>query len=119
MEKLPRPRKYFSELSQFKILLAVIFFLLQWHEYSVAQYATHPLDPLNSDEYASVIRILKSGKYASESTLYPLITLYEPPKAEVWKWKANAPITRKAFAIVMQKRAVYEAVVDISGRKVL
>src|SRR5271169_1716095 len=75
----------------------------------------HPLDALTVQEYWSVFETMKaSGKFDSASR-YAGITLHEPPKAEVLRWKPGEPFRREALAIVKQGRKTFEAVVDVAG----
>ena len=50
---------------------------------------------------------------------YSLITLHEPPKDKVLEWKPGDPVQRQAFVIVKRARDTFEAVVDITERKVV
>ncbi len=61
---------------------------------------SHPLDPLNEQEHAEVVRVLEASPHADRIGLYPIITLDEPPKDVVLKWKPGEPIARRAFVIV-------------------
>lgn len=47
----------------------------------------HPLEGLSPEEYQQINTILRDGGLATDDTLYPLIELREPPKAEVLAWK--------------------------------
>src|SRR5260370_36581961 len=42
---------------------------------------------------------------------------HQPPKAEVVRWKPGEPFRREALAIRKEGRRTFEAVVDITGRK--
>lgn len=84
-----------------------------------AEHARHPLDPLTAQEYSSVIAALKEENYVGEAGLYPLITLDEPAKAEVLRWKPGEAVPRRAFVIVKKGPQTFEAVVDIPGSRVL
>lgn len=84
-----------------------------------AEHARHPLDPLTAQEYSAVIAALKEENYVDEASLYPLITLDEPAKAEVLQWKPGEAVPRRAFVIVKKGPQTFEAVVDIPGNRVL
>src|SRR5690348_736125 len=76
--------------------------------------ATHPLEPLTKQEIATAMKVLhSSGKVGSE-TRFPLIALQEPDKGEVLAYKAEKPISRKAFIVVYERgtSTTSEAVVD-------
>jgi primary-amine oxidase len=84
-----------------------------------AEPARHPLDALTVQEYWSVFETMKaSGKFDSASR-YAGITLHEPPKAEVLRWKPGESFRREALAIVKQGRQTFEAVVDVGGHKLI
>ena len=83
-----------------------------------AQPATHPLDPLTTEEYAAAVAVLKTANRIDAESRYPLITLHEPVKSGVLRWQAGTPLHREAFVIVKQGRQTFEAVVDLTGAKV-
>ncbi|PSB54996.1 hypothetical protein C7B61_21750, partial [filamentous cyanobacterium CCP1] len=86
----------------------------------LAQMApTHPLDSLTAEEFTLTKQLLTEAGYIDESSRFPLITLHEPPKAEVLSWESGQPVSRSAFAIVKQGPETYEAVVDLSGGAVI
>jgi primary-amine oxidase len=76
---------------------------------------THPLDSLTAEEYTLTKQILTEAGYISEESRFPLISLHEPPKADVLNWEPGQPFSRAAFAIVKQGSETYEAVVDLTG----
>ncbi len=80
---------------------------------------SHPMDPLTSDEYVEVLAILKAGDLVDNSSRYSLITLREPEKASVLRWKTGATLPRSAFAIVKKGADTFEAIVNINRRKVV
>jgi primary-amine oxidase len=79
---------------------------------AASENARHPLDPLTAAEYRTVVEVLGKG-YVDENGRFALITLEEPEKSEVLRWKAGAPISRRAFAIVKKGRSTFEAVIDL------
>ncbi len=95
-----------------------ISFALLADQLFAAETSNHPMDPLSAQEYSTVIKILKEGNYVFEDSRYPLITLEEPTKADVVKWKPGNRLPRKAFVIVMKGPETFEAVVDIIEGKV-
>src|SRR3712207_9485388 len=56
--------------------------------------------------------------FRSEGARFALLTLEEPPKAEVLAWRPGRPFGRKAFAVVKDGPKVFEAVVDLDARRV-
>jgi len=84
-----------------------------------AETALHPLDALTSQEYWSVFETMKASGKLDAASRYAGINLHEPPKAEMLRWKPGEPFRREALAIIKQGRQTFEAVVDISGRKLI
>ncbi len=76
--------------------------------------AAHPLDGLTAEEYQKINQILRAQKVADDKTLYPLIELKEPPKAEVLAWKKGNDPDRKATVYLTSKDGFSEAVVNIT-----
>jgi len=76
---------------------------------------THPLDGLTAEELTAVTRILNDAGTANSETLYPLIELLEPPKADVL---GNGTPDRKATVHMFKDGAFSEAVVNISASSV-
>lgn len=81
----------------------------------------HPLDPLTESELEAMVSTLKADSRLPEGSLYPTVTLKEPVKALVQKWKPGQPFPREAFVVVLDRKQnkTYEAVVDVKGKKVL
>ncbi len=59
--------------------------------------AAHPLDGLSGEEYQSINEILRSADMADDDTLFPLIELIEPPKADVLAWSEGDDLPRRAM----------------------
>ena len=81
---------------------------------ALAAPTMHPLDPLTASEYVAVVELLREEGCVDYATLYPLITLEEPAKADVLRWQPGDMISRRAFLIVKKGPDTFEAVVDIS-----
>src|ERR1041385_2610032 len=103
------------------VVLALVGILLtvldRQHLASAAN--SHPMDPLTAEEIAAVTRTLAKENLVGATDLYSLITLQEPPKEEVLKWKPGDLVSRLAFAIVKKGSETFEATVDAIGGKVL
>ena len=84
-----------------------------------AESLRHPMDPLTARDYAAVITALKKDNYVDNSSRYSLITLDEPAKAKVLKWKPGDAVPSQAFVIVKKGPQTFEAVVDITRGKVV
>ena len=96
------------------LLLAALF--LSPHARSLkAQTVQHPLDPLTAEEYSKAVRILKQAKHVGRDVRYPLITLHDPMKNVVLRWKPRDDVSRKALVIVKEGPQTFEAVVDLVG----
>src|SRR3954452_5231928 len=83
--------------------------------------SVHPLDPLTADEATTATRVLRESGALPDGTLFPLVTLAEPPKAELLKWTDGAPIDRQVRYLCWHRdsRAAYEAVVSATQESVL
>ncbi|WP_198929073.1 tyramine oxidase [Rhizobium sp. AC27/96] len=76
---------------------------------------SHPLDGLTADEYQKINQILREQKVVDDHTLYPLIELKEPAKADVLKWKeGDKPLDREAKVQLTSPQGFKEAVVNIT-----
>jgi len=79
----------------------------------------HPLDALTADEIALAVKILKDTKNADVDTVYPAITLQPGSKEAMRRWTPGTPYTRTAFVVFRKALITYEAVVDITNKKVV
>jgi primary-amine oxidase len=76
---------------------------------------------LTKDEILASVETLRgAGKTTLESS-YSLVTLHEPPKAEVLRWSPGEVFRRESFVVVYEraKNQTFEAVVDLRARAVL
>jgi primary-amine oxidase len=80
--------------------------------------ATHPMDALTADEIRRVVEILRSAGRVEAGAKYATLTLREDDKAAVRAWRPGQAFARRAFAVVMQQGAVYEAIVDLGTSEV-
>ncbi|KWV41432.1 MULTISPECIES: tyramine oxidase [Rhizobium] len=79
----------------------------------------HPLDGLTAEEYQKINKILRDEKVVDDNTLYPLIELKEPAKADVLSWKdGDKPLDREAKVQLTSPQGFKEAVVNITTGKV-
>ncbi len=74
----------------------------------------HPLDGLTQDELQQINTILKDSGTVTDETLYPLIDLHEPSKAEVLDWKEGDALDRKAMVQYTTDEGFSEAIVNIT-----
>jgi primary-amine oxidase len=84
-----------------------------------AQAPQHPLDPLGWQEYWTVLDVLAEAGHLDDATEFSRIQLLEPDKAGVWNWEPGSSIDRSAFAVVRQGTRTFEAVIDISGSRLI
>jgi primary-amine oxidase len=82
---------------------------------------SHPLDPLERHEMAQTLRIIRGHEAFPDGALFPILTLHEPPKAEVLAHRDGQRFRREAFAVVFDRsqNRTYEAIVDLRGKKML
>ncbi|HEY9230628.1 MAG TPA: primary-amine oxidase [Blastocatellia bacterium] len=102
----------------FSLAFLVVVFLLAPLRTMAADYPTHPLDPLNREEIAATVEVLKAGGKATDASRYATIMLREPPKAEVLAFKPGSAFRREAFAIVYERATnkTFEAIVDLNKK---
>ncbi len=79
----------------------------------------HPLDALAGDEYAAVVETIKVSGHLDDLSRFAGVNLHEPPKQEVLRWKQGDPFRREALAIIKQGRKTFEALVDVTNRKLV
>ncbi len=79
----------------------------------------HPLDALTPDEITLAVKLLKDAGSADDGTVYPALTLQPASKDAMRAWTPGTPFTRAAFVILRRNLITYEAVVDLTGNKVI
>ena len=77
----------------------------------------HPLDPLSEAEIALAAEVIAGSGRTDASTRAAMITLQEPNKAYVKRWRTGKPLQRKAFAVLRSGGETIEAVVDLETRQ--
>jgi primary-amine oxidase len=100
------------------IVFAFVFVFLATTADAAAS-ATHPLDGLTGPEYWAVFNTLNAVGKVDSDTRYPFITLLEPPKGDVLVWKPGVPFSREAFVVVKQGPRTFEAVVDVTNKRLV
>lgn len=77
----------------------------------------HPLDPLTSDEIKAAAGVITALPQFPGGSLFSTIVLKEPLKKEVLNHKPGAPVSRQAFAVVLDRKGnrTFEAVVDVKA----
>ncbi len=84
-----------------------------------AQTVSHPLDPLTRQEHFAVLEVLQQAGKLTDATRFTRLEVKEPEKAAVWAWKPGMPIARSAEAVVSQGQSVFEATVDVTGKRLV
>ncbi len=86
---------------------------------SHAQTPVHPLDQLSAREHWAIYDALQSSGKLDSTFRLLYEGLKEPPKPEVLAWQPGQPLRRQALVHLTQGKFGYEAVVDLSDKKVL
>jgi Cu2+-containing amine oxidase len=80
--------------------------------------ATSPLDPLSAKEIATAVQVMKAAPRLAGAA-FPLISIAEPPKADVLAWTPGRPIARQAYAVVMAGKSTFEVLVDLEAKRLV
>src|SRR6476659_998512 len=80
-----------------------------------------PLDPLSAAEINKTVEVIEASPKYPSGAFFPIVTLKEPPKAELLAWDPGEPFRREAFANVYSRAAnrLFEAVVDLKTQKLI
>ena len=81
----------------------------------ITRAATHPLDPLDFAEHWQVLEILRAAERLDQDTRFSRLRLHEPAKRDVLNWREGEPIPRRAYALLRQGVASFEAIVDLQA----
>jgi primary-amine oxidase len=84
-----------------------------------SQSAKHPLDGLTASEIWTAYEVLQASHKVDADTRFPMVQLHEPPKEEVLAWKPGQGMRREAFLVVRQGAQMFEAAVDVTGKKLV
>ncbi|MCA1575711.1 MAG: tyramine oxidase [Acidobacteria bacterium] len=81
----------------------------------------HPLDPLTSEEVKVAARVIAALPQFPEGSLFSTIVLKEPLKKVVLGHKSGAPVSRQAFAVILDRKGnrTFEAVVDLKAGRLI
>jgi primary-amine oxidase len=96
--------------------VAATFFVVQpiW-----SQGPKHPLDGLTPQEIWTAYETLQASHKVDADTRFPMVQLHEPPKEQVLAWKPGQGMGREAFMVVRQGTQMFEAVVNVNGKKLV
>ena len=80
-----------------------------------------PLDPLSAAEILTTLEVIEASNKYPAGSFFPIVTLKEPPKAELLAWDPGESFRREAFANVYNRGAnrLFEAVVDLKTQKLI
>ncbi len=83
--------------------------------------ALHPLEPLTHDEINIVTHTIQRDRKFPKGAFFATVSLHEPRKMDMKRWKPGQSMPREAFAMVLDRKAnvTYEAQVDIGRRKLV
>ena len=86
-----------------------------------AHLQRHPLDPLDEHEMRSARDIARTERGLADTALFAIIRLQEPPKDVVRGYKEGDPLERRAFVVVMDRRAgtLHDGVVSVTAGQVV
>ncbi len=82
-----------------------------------ASFSSHPLEPLNGEEIAAAVAVLRASGRLGPKARIVLVTLQEPAKDLVNGWTPGADVPREAAVQVLDNADghVYEAVVSLTA----
>ena len=101
------------------VLSVLIVILLALPGLAQAQAARHPLDPLTRQEHFTVLEVLQQAGKLVDGTSFTRLEARAPEKSTVWAFKAGMPIARTAEVVLSQGASVFEATVDVTGRRLV
>jgi len=80
----------------------------------------HPLDPLTAEEIEAAARILRQDRGLAASARFVYVTLREPAKDAVLRYRPGEAFEREAHVVLRERaeRRTYEAVVSITAGEV-
>ena len=100
-------------------MACMVFLLATVPLTGASQDSPYPLDPMTWGEHWTVLEVLRDSGHMDADTRFSMINLREESKRAVLDWKPGQALTRRAFALVRQKTQSFEAVVDLTNRKMV
>lgn len=81
----------------------------------------HPLDPLTADEQTRAVAVVREKGDVGDKVFFPIVTLHEPSKQEVYRPEAGRRPPRQAFVVTFDRPAnqTVEHVVDLAASRVV
>ncbi len=114
MTRLPKRKDLFVGF----LLSAILSSLVPVSTTDANAQAGHPMDALTFPEVTEAVRLVREAGLAGPSTLFPVITLKEMPKADVLTWSPGKPISRSAFVVMRDPGKTSQAIVDLDRKSV-
>lgn len=83
--------------------------------------ATHPLEPLTSEEITKAVAILRSEMNVTQSARFAQVVLNEPEKELVLNFKEGDSFEREVFIILLEPETneTFEAIVSLTKEQVV
>jgi len=81
-------------------------------------YGASPLDPLSAEEIEAAVQIMQADPRLA-GAVFPLISVAEPPKADVLSWAPGRPFPRQAYAVVVTAAGLFEVVVNLQAKRLV
>ena len=80
-----------------------------------------PVDALSEAEIRAAVGVVEAAPQFASGAYFPLVTLHEPPKAEVLAWAPGSAFRREALVHVFERAAnrLSEVVVDLRQGRVV
>ena len=80
----------------------------------------HPLDPLTGSEIERTVELLRASGAVGQTYRFASITLAEPPKADIIRWRSGDPVSRSSLSVFWdrQDNITREALVDLIAGEV-
>ena len=100
------------------VLCGVVLALVAPQTVAPAPAGVHPLDPLSADEIAAAVALARTDR-RFDGAAFPVVALVEPAKADVLAWQPGRPVARQARIDALTRDHVYEAIVDLGGRRLV
>ena len=101
-----------------KLALLILLTIVSFAHAQTDEGPFHPMDALTPAEIENTVKLLTAAGDADKNTTYPAVTLHEATKELIRNWKKGTPFTRAAFVILRKQNKTFEAIVDLTAKKV-
>lgn len=81
----------------------------------------HPLEPLQAEEVAAAVAIVRANRNVGETFRFPCAMLHEPPKEFVLRFQAGDAFDRQAFLVLFDNQTgeAFEAIVSLTQQQIV